>query len=158
MNALRTAFVVSGVRSSYTSAGGQYVFTGVRIPHIHRPTHIEIVSNDEHRRITTRALALDLDDGELAVLGRLAGLDAAELGADGVEDVVRAAEHARRRRADLDKVFAYRFAANARKVGRSVTLHLAGRGTGRTFAECELDAVDEGLFWAWDDEVDLQNC
>lgn len=69
-------------------------------------THVEIVPDNHHGRVAARALALDLDDGELSVLGGLAGLDAAEMAADGVEDVVRAAEHARCRRADLHEVLA----------------------------------------------------
>lgn len=74
-------------------------------------TYVEIVTNNQHWRIAARALALDFDDGELAVLRRLARLDAAEVLADGVEDVVRAAQHARRRRAHLHKVLADRLPA-----------------------------------------------
>ena len=77
-------------------------------------TYVEVVADDHHGRVTAGALALDLDDGELAVLGRLARLDAAQLGADGVEDLVRAAEHARRRRAHLDEVLTDGFTACTR--------------------------------------------
>ena len=102
LNASSTLRVVSAVRSSCTDSP---VTRGERRAE-RKETHVEVVPDDEHGRVAARALALDLDDGELAVLGRLAGLDAAELGADGVEDVVRAAEHARRRGADLHEVFA----------------------------------------------------
>lgn len=52
---------------------------------------VEIVSHHQHRRVTACALALDLDDSELAVLGRIAGLDAAKVLADCVENVRGAA-------------------------------------------------------------------
>ena len=67
-------------------------------------THIEVVADSHHGCITARALALDLDDGELAILGRLSRLYAAQVAADGVEDVVRAAEHAGSSSADLHKM------------------------------------------------------
>lgn len=69
-------------------------------------THIKVVANDNHGSVTARALALDLNDGELAVLGGLARLDASEVATDGVEDIVRATKHARGGSADLDKVLA----------------------------------------------------
>ena len=75
----------------------------------HEGTHIEVITDNKHGSITARALTLDFNDGELAVLGRLARFDAAEVATDGVKNVVRAAEHTRRRRADLNEVFANRF-------------------------------------------------
>ena len=72
-------------------------------------TYVEVIADDHHGRVAARALALNLDDGELAVLGSVPGLDATELGADGVQDVVRATKHARRRCANLDKVLSNGF-------------------------------------------------
>ena len=108
LNAASTVRVVSAVRSSCTDSP---VTRGERRAK-RRETHVEVVPDDEHGRVAARALALDLDDGELAVLGRLAGLDAAELGADGVEDVVCAAEHAWGGCADLNKVLTNRLPSN----------------------------------------------
>ena len=71
-----------------------------------RKTYVEVVAHDNHGRITARTLALDLNDGELAILGRLSRLYAAQVAADGVEDVVRATEHAGSGSADLHKVLA----------------------------------------------------
>ena len=73
--------------------------------------YVEVVPDDEHGRVAARALALDLDDGELAVLGRVPRLNPAELLADGVEDVVRAAEHARGGGTHLNKVLTDGFPA-----------------------------------------------
>ena len=69
-------------------------------------THVEIIPDHDHWCVTARALALDLDDRELAVLGRLAGLDATQVTADGVQDLVRTTKHAGGGGADLDKVLA----------------------------------------------------
>lgn len=69
-------------------------------------THVEVVAHDEHRRVAARALALDLDHRELAVLGGLPRLNAPELLTYGVQDPVRAAQHARCSGAHLHKVFA----------------------------------------------------
>lgn len=70
------AFVVVAVRSScritYESISNQS-----RARPREKPTHIEIIVDDDHRRIAASALALDLDHGELAVLGRLSGLESA---------------------------------------------------------------------------------
>ena len=72
-------------------------------------THVEIVSDHEHRRITTCSLAFDLNNGELAVFRRLPRLDPTEVFAYSVENFSRPAKHARGRRADLHKVLADRF-------------------------------------------------
>ena len=48
-----------------------------RARHREKPPHIEIVVDDDHRRIAASALALDLNHGELAVLRRFAGLESA---------------------------------------------------------------------------------
>lgn len=74
-------------------------------------THVEVIVHDHHWRIATRPLAFDLDDCELAVLRCVARFDAAQVLADGVKDVVRAAQHARCCRAHLDKVLADGLAA-----------------------------------------------
>ena len=107
LNAASTLRVVSEVRSSCVPVQScQGPSTSTKTD---RGTHIEVVANNHHWRITARALTLDLDDSELAVLGRLARLDTAELGTDGVENVVRAAEHAGRGCAYLDEVLTDRF-------------------------------------------------
>ena len=73
-------------------------------------THIEIIMHDHHRRVTTCALALNLDDGEFSIFGGLPRLDAAEVTARGVENVCRPPKHTWCCCADLDKVFANGFA------------------------------------------------
>jgi len=78
----------------------------VELGSIERSTHVEVVANDDHRRVAARALALDLNNSEFAVLGSLAWVNTTEVGADCVEDLGGAFEHARRGRADLDKVLA----------------------------------------------------
>lgn len=65
---------------------------------------IEVVPDSHHRRIAAGTLALDLNDGKLAVLGGLTGVDTAELTAHGVQDLCRPPEHTRCCRANLDKV------------------------------------------------------
>lgn len=69
-------------------------------------TYIEIIADGHHGCIAACALTLDLDDGELAVLRRLAGVYAAQVVARRFEDVGGPAEHARCRRAHLHKVLA----------------------------------------------------
>lgn len=71
-----------------------------------RKTYVEIIADDQHWCITASTLALDLDHREFTVFRRFARCDAAELGTDGVEDIVCAAEHAWCGCADLDKVLA----------------------------------------------------
>lgn len=71
-------------------------------------TYVEVITNDQHWCVTASTLALDLNDGELAVCCRLTGLNSAEVLADGVQDIGRTLEHARRSSADLDKVLTNR--------------------------------------------------
>ena len=72
-------------------------------------TNVEIISDDQHWRITASTLTLNLDHRELAVLRRFTRFDTAKFRADGVENVVCTAEHAWCGCADLDKVLADRF-------------------------------------------------
>ena len=76
-----------------------------------RNTHVELVVDLDHGGVRARAEALDLEEGELLVGRRLAESDA-EVRRDRVDDRVGTApaEHARGRRADLDKVVADGFA------------------------------------------------
>ena len=119
LNASRILRVESSVRSSYSR-----VSTHSR-PKLKDGTYVKVVANDEHWCVAARALALDLDDGELAVLGRLARLDATQMSADGVQDVVRTTKHAGGGGADLDKVLSDRFAVYAAQGT------VRGRGRGR---------------------------
>ena len=54
-------------------------------------------------------MTLDFDDGELAVLGGLTRFDATELCTDGIENVIRAVEHARGGGANLNKMLSNGF-------------------------------------------------
>jgi hypothetical protein len=67
-------------------------------------TCIKIITNDHHWCITACSLALNLDDGELSILGRLAWLNSANMFADRGQNVCGAAQHARRCCANLDKI------------------------------------------------------
>ena len=104
LNAASTLRVVSEVRSSYIPVRScQGPSTSTKTD---RGTYIEVVANNHHWRITARALTLDLDDSELAILGGLSRLNAAQLRTDGVEDLVCAVERARSCGANLDEMFA----------------------------------------------------
>lgn len=96
--------VDSGVKSSYIKQSTPRQHTSQPTQVMDLGTHVEVIPNYQHWRITARALAFHLDNSELAVLGRLAWLDASQVLTYGVQDVVRAPEHARGGGADLDEV------------------------------------------------------
>ena len=73
-------------------------------------THVEVISNHKHRRIAASTLAFDLYYGKFAVLRCLARLDATEVLANSVEDIICSTQHARGGCANLHEVLSYRFA------------------------------------------------
>lgn len=85
-------------------------------------THVEVISNDQHRCIAAGTLAFDFNHSELSVLCRLSGLDTTEVLADGVENIVRSAQHAGCCRADLDKVLAYWLPTNSERAIFSMSI------------------------------------
>jgi len=66
---------------------------------------VEVISDDHHRSIATCSLTLDLDNGELAVLGCLTRFDSAQCVANSIQNLRRTAQHARRCGADLNEMF-----------------------------------------------------
>lgn len=107
LKAFKTALVVSGVRSSCCRVKRVVRVTGMTT------THIEVIINHHHGCIAASSLAFHLNNSEFSVLCRFSSLDSAEVVADGLQDISRAAKHARRSCANLDKVFTNRFSGAA---------------------------------------------
>ena len=76
---------------------------------VRRQALVVVVVHLDHRRVGAGPEALHLEEGEESVLGRFAVLDAQVVG-DSLFDVLRTADHARRRAAQLDVELALRLA------------------------------------------------
>jgi len=74
--------------------------------------HVEIIIDDHHGCVATRALALDFNDRELAVLGGFTWFDPTKVIANGLQDVGRPAEHAGSRCAHLYEISTNWFSLN----------------------------------------------
>jgi len=99
-NASNIFFVVSAVRSS---CGGGRSETNKDSTMV--TAHIEVIADDQHWSITTRPLAFDFNNSELPVPGCLTRLDSTQSITNGVQDLCRTAQHARRCGADLNEMF-----------------------------------------------------
>ena len=73
---------------------------------VRRQALVVVVVHLDHRSVGAGPEALNLEEGEESVLGRFAVLNAQVVG-DSLFDVLRTADHARRRAAQLDEVLAH---------------------------------------------------
>jgi hypothetical protein len=85
-------------------------------------THIEIIPDNHHWRITARPLTLDFNNREFSILRRLTGLYTTKVTAYSVEDFGGATQHARCSCADLDEIGTYWFTKNRNSVRAVITL------------------------------------
>ena len=77
-------------------------------------TYVEVIIDRQHRCVTTGTQTFDFHHGKFPIFGRVPNLQSTKVLLYSIENLISAANHARCRRANLDKVLPDRFPSGAK--------------------------------------------